>query len=442
MQTTDMQDNALTGASASSALAYSSALEQLSNYAGDPLGIANSLIKSDPGFVMAHVFKAWLFLLGTDAKAVAPARAIVARAASLAASPRERGHISALNALTEGKFHVAAQIMEDVNADHPRDLLGLIAGHQLDFFTGNSRMLRDRISRAMPYWSKDVPGYHAMLSMHAFGLEEMGEYGRAEDKARQALDLQRFNGWARHAVAHVMEMQGRHEEGIRFMRDDIESWTQGSFFSVHNWWHLALYHLEIGDHAEVLKLADGPILNAEDGSMIDLIDASALLWRLNLRGIDAGNRWAELAKRYEAKWVPGYYAFNDLHAVMAFLGAGRKDLIEATLAAQEKVQSDNVLFAGDVGLPLMQGFIAFHQGNHARALNLMRPVRNIASRFGGSHAQRDIIDLTMLEAALRSGDVARARGLAAERAHAKHDSPLAALFAKRSGLHQVQLKAA
>jgi hypothetical protein len=93
-------------------------------------------------------------------------------------------------------------------------------------------------------------------------------------------------------------------------------------------------------------------------------------------------------------------------------------------------------------MPLIQGFIAFHDGDYGRAISLMRPVRNMAARFGGSHAQRDIIDLTLLEAALRSGDHGLAQALAAERADAKHDSPLAAMFAKRAGLPVDGAKAA
>jgi len=431
----DIQDNALTGASKDGAAQYSNAVAALSIYAGDPLTAANKLIEDEPGFVMAHALKAWLYLLGTDAKAAGSVAAFMEGTDALPATHREKGHLAAVKALADGHFHKASQIIEDVSAENPRDLLALIAGHQLDFFTGNSRMLRDRISRAMPHWSRSTPGYHSMLGMHAFGLEEMGDYARAEAKGHEALSLERFDGWARHAVAHVLEMQGRHDDGIRFMREDVEGWTKDSFFAVHNWWHLALYHLENGDEKAVLELADGPITTVAQDQMMDLVDASALLWRLSLRGMEPGDRWATLARRYENTWVPGYYAFNDLHAVMAFLGAGRQDLIEATLAAQAAATADNIGFSADVGLPLIKGFIAFHKGDYANAIRLMRPVRNMAARFGGSHAQRDIIDLTLLEAALRSGDVALARALTAERAEAKHDSPLVAMFAQRSGLN-------
>jgi hypothetical protein len=430
----DLQGNRLTGASAAAASAYGEALRQLSIYAGDPLAIADGLAESEPGFGMAHVLKAWLFLLGTDAKAAAAAREVIAKAEALDLDGREQGHVAAINHLIEGRFHAASRVLEDVAAQNPRDLLALIAGHQLDFFTGSSQLLRDRILRAMPAWSNSLPGYHAMLGMRAFGLEEMGDYAGAEASGRAALEIERCDGWARHAVAHVMEMQSRQDEGIAFMREDIDSWTAGSFFAVHNWWHLALYHLELGQVDEVLKLVDGPILNAPQEQILDLVDASAMLWRLQLRDVDLGQRWTDLARRYEALWVPGYYAFNDLHATIAFLGAGQPDQVERIIAAQGAAEADNVMFSQDVGLPLIRAFVAFHEGRHREAIPLLQSVRGISARFGGSHAQRDIIELTLIEAAIRSGETELAQSLGRNRLRTRHDSPLAQLLARRAGL--------
>jgi hypothetical protein len=232
----------------------------------------------------------------------------------------------------------------------------------------------------------------------------------------------------------VLEMQGRQDEGIAFMREDVESWTSGSFFAVHNWWHLALYHLELGEIGEVLELLDGPITSIAQPQMMDIVDASAMLWRLHLRSVELGQRWQTLANRYDAMWTPGHYAFNDLHALIAFAGAGLGDRVAAIIDAQKKVSADNRMFSGDVGLPLMKGFRAFAEHRYRDAMALMRPVRGIAARFGGSHAQRDLIDLTLAEAAIRAGEFSLARAFAAERLAAKHESPLARVFAKRAGL--------
>jgi len=437
MIVTDIRGQALSGASQDNALVYSDAVRLFSIYAGDPVSAADRMIEAQPGFVMAHALKAWLYLLGTAPAAIPVARAAIQAAEAVPATSRERGHLAALAHLADGRWHEASRVIEDVAIEHPHDLLALIAGHQLDYFTGNGRLLKDRIARALPNWSGDMPGRHALLAMHAFGLEENGLYDQAERQGRAALAIEASDGWARHAVAHVLEMQGRHDEGIAFMREDLPSWTTDSFLAVHNWWHLALYHLELGQIDEVLALVDGPIMGVAMPQIMDLIDASAMLWRLHLRGIDVGPRWHRLTERYQAGWSAGGYAFTDFHAMMAFVGAGRRDLIEQTIEAQGIAllsAGDNADFTREVGYPLMRALKAFGEGGYAEAVRLIRPIRSLAIRFGGSNAQRDIVDLTLIEAAFRSGERTLARALAAERVAAKHDSPLAKLFARRAGL--------
>jgi hypothetical protein len=273
--------------------------------------------------------------------------------------------------------------------------------------------------------------------MQAFGLEEMGQYGQAEARGRMAVELEPRDGWAQHAVAHVLEMQGRQQDGIGWMRANPEAWSSESFFAVHNWWHLALYHLDLGQVDEVLQLFDGPIYGARSRVIMDMVDASALLWRLHLRGVDVGDRWQVLAEGWEPMAEAGNYAFNDAHAMMAFVGAGKRDLqqkvLEAQIAAMERA-GDNARFTREVGHAVTSAIKAFGEGNYAETVRLIRPVRNIASRFGGSHAQRDILDLTLIEAAFRAHQHGLAQALSAERVHAKPTSPLAQLFARRAGI--------
>ena len=185
--------------------------------------------------------------------------------------------------------------------DEPRDALALQAGHQIDFFTGNSRMLRDRIARAMPAWYDGMPGYHAMLGMQAFGLEEMGDYARAEalgragDRARAARRL----GAARGGACH-----GNAEPAARRHRLDARQYRaldEGELFQVHNWWHLALFHYDLGEIDEVLALFDGPIYGAPSTLALNMIDASAMLWRLHLGGVDVGDRWAGACRQLGAE---------------------------------------------------------------------------------------------------------------------------------------------
>jgi tetratricopeptide (TPR) repeat protein len=431
----DIRGNPLTGASRVAAAAYMEGLGQLNLYIGDPVASAEAATAEAPSFVMAHALRAWLYLLSTEAQAQAPARESWAAARDLPMTEQEAGHIAAIGHLLDGRWHQAARVLEDVTIAHPQDMLALQVGHQFDFFTGQARMLRDRIARALPAWSRETPGWHALVGMHAFGLEEMGDYAAAEAAGREAVALEPRDAWAQHAVAHVMEMQGRAHDGIAWMRADPEAWSRENFFAVHNWWHLALYHLELDDIEAALSLFDGPIHGARSRVMLDLIDAAALLWRLHLRGIDVTGRWQTVAEAFAPAAGAGNYAFNDMHMMMAFVGSGRRDLAEQVLAAQRAAMvddNDNAGFLRDVGHAVTRAMREFGDQHYDEVVRLIRPVRSIANRFGGSHAQRDVLDLTLLEAALRAGQHDLAKALAAERVAAKPTSPLAGLYARRA----------
>jgi len=413
---------------------YSQAVRELLCFIGDPVASVDRAISADPGFVMAHVFKGYLFGLATERDATAVARACHEAALPLVATAREEAHVLALGHLANGRWHDAAKVLEDIAIETPLDALALQVGHQIDFFTGNARMLRDRIARALPSWQSDMPGYHGILGMQAFGLEEMGDYIRAEKLGRAAVEIEPRDGWAQHAVAHVMEMQSRQRDGIAWMRANPEAWTKESFLQVHNWWHLALFHYDLGETDQVLALYDGPIYGTPSAMALNMVDASAILWRLHLGGIDVGDRWTALAANWP-KAGAGDYAFNDAHAMMAFVGAGLDAPARTLLEAQREAMrgdGDNAAFTRDVGHPLTLAIKAFGEANYSEAVRLIRPIRAIANRFGGSHAQRDVIDLTLIEAALRAGDRALAGALTAERSMARPDSPLTVLLARRA----------
>lgn len=431
---------ALTGASANSLGDYDEALRGLQRFVGDPVGALDRAIATDPDFLMAYILKGYLYGLSTERAAQPVTQACFEAARKLGGTQREQRHVAALGALAAGNWHQAGAVLEDLTIDHPRDALALQAGHQIDFFTGNARLLRDRMARALPFWDETMPGYHAMLGMHAFGLEETADYARAEAQGRRAVELEPRDGWAQHAVAHVMEMQCRQRDGIAWMRASTDHWTKESFLQVHNWWHLALYHFELGEPDEVLALYDGPIFGNHSTVALNMVDASALLWRLHLSGVDVGNRWQALAANWEPHADSANYAFNDAHAMMAFVGGNRPDLARRLIAAQDAAiagAGDNAAFTRDVGAPVARAILAFGDGNYAETVRLLKPIRSIAHRFGGSHAQRDVIDLTLIEATIRAGNAPLATALAAERQTARPDSPFSHLIAKRAGLPEM-----
>lgn len=391
-------------------------------YAGDPLATAEAALAVAPELVMAHVLRAWLLLLSTEAPAVPVAAQAMASARHLPHDEREALHLRAIELLCKGRWRAAGLVLEELSASYPLDALALQAGQQIDFFCGDTRMLRDRLLAAMPAWSDAVPGWHAVLGMLAFGLEENGDYARAERLGRRAVELEPRDAWAQHAVAHVLEMQGRRDEGVHWMQGN-PGWQQDSFLAVHNWWHLALHHLACGDGAAAMKLYDGPIHGHRPVVVAELIDASALLWRAELLGYEVGERWVKLAAWGAQRSASGNYAFNDLHAAMAFVRGGRDDSLRDLHRAQERAlarDDDNAAFTREVGGPAVQAVVAFAQNDFGRALDLLRPIRTRTNRFGGSHAQRDLIEQTLIEAAQRSGQTALARALTTQR-HAVAD---------------------
>jgi tetratricopeptide (TPR) repeat protein len=407
---------------------YERALDLCVSYELDPLATITQALDADPTFALGHCLRAGLAVMATDRGAVPMLAESVAAIESQGrrAHDRERAHAAAARAWLEGDFAGSIQRYGDILLDHPHDLLALQVAHVGDFFLGSSSMLRDRVAQVLPMWDTSMPGYGYVLGMYAFGLEETALYSRAEDIGRRALDINRRDAWAVHAVTHVMEMQGRLRDGMDWLASRESDWSVNNGFAFHNWWHLGLFHLEAGNYARALELYDQRIRPTPSEAPLEMIDATALLWRLELRSANVGDRWQKLAASWEPLAEHSYYSFNDAHAVMAFAAAGRAELAQRTIAAMERKTAGtdtNAMMTRDVGLPLARGVAAFAAGRYGDAIALLQPIRAIANRFGGSHAQRDVIHLTLVEAALRARNSRLARALIAERTQLKPSSP-------------------
>jgi hypothetical protein len=434
---TDRQLNPVSGATPEAVRHFDEALRSFNIYRGDPMAALEAATASAPSFAQAHLLKGFILALATEPAATADAAGIAAALRTMPLDPREASQLAILDELIAGNWVASATAMDFHNMRYPRDLVALQAGHLMDFYRGSARDLRDRIARALPHWTPAVPGFHSVLGMHAFGLEETGDYAHAEEAGRRAIDLEPLDCWAHHAVAHVMEMQGRAEDGIGWMVAREPYWAgDTNFFKVHNWWHRALCHLDLGQIDQVWSLYDGPIRGSRSPVALDLVDASALLWRVSLSGHDAGNRWTELAEAWDAHADGRLYPFNDLHAVMAYLGAERPAAIARVRAAQEAAArgtTDTARWIRTVAQPLVTGFVAFARGDYRAVVEALHPVRFVASQFGGSHAQRDVIDWTLTEAAIRAGLREVALALSHERLALKPHSPVNRDFLRRAG---------
>ena len=432
----DRQGLDLTGASARAAELFDLGCSRFARFCGDPIEPFREALVDSPEFVMALVAKAWIYAMSTEPQATASVRRMVDDLEDMPLGPREESHVRALKLAMNTEWTAAARALDLHGAAYPCDLIGLMAGHQVDFLTANARNLRDRIARALPAW-EGVPGRSHLLGMLAFGLEEMGDYRRAEAAGMKALELDANDSWAHHAVAHVMEMQGRAAEGRDFILRRRAHWAQPeNFLKVHNWWHLALCHLELGELDVALALYDEEVRGEPTTVAQNLVDASALLWRIHLLGGDTGERWDELADTWTQHADGKCYPFNDVHAAMAYIGAGRRsdatDLVK--IAHEGSPDHEMNRWMRETGEPLIDGFLHFDRGEFPAALEPWMRARQIANSFGGSHAQRDVIDWTLIEAALRGKNLAVARALVQERLALRPDSRVNLAFARRAGL--------
>ena len=415
----DAQGHRLSGATAAAAAIYEQAVRAFNLVHGDSVGLFDKAREAAPDFAMATLGKAWVFAIANDPGLMTKAAALVETARGLSLNEREQAHLAALSQVVQGARAAAVAVLEPHLMQYPFDIVAHQAAALTDGFLGRFPWVRDRSARALPLWSKDQPGYGTLLALHGFGLEEAGDYARAEDESRAAAELEPLSFWPHHTVAHVMEMTGRPEDGLGWMAAREALWsTPGHMNQVHIWWHKALFHLELGQYDAALALYDGPMRATQRPVALSLTNATALLWRLDTLGCDIADRWAEQADLWQDHADGKCLAFADIHAAMAELRSGQVPLVERRLAAMRETAASGLEAAPlyrTVGIPVVEGLAAFHRGAYAEVVELLLPVRGDLWQIGGSHAQRDIVDWTLTEAALRAGQRDIALSLAHER---------------------------
>ncbi|WP_229324471.1 tetratricopeptide repeat protein [Streptomyces sp. UNOC14_S4] len=416
---------------------YEQALDNLLFFRAEAATEVGAALDVSPRSAMGNVFRAYLGLLGTeekDAAEAATAFGTFRRDVSPAGlTPRERMHVEAASAWLDGDMHEAGRILAGLVVTYPKDALALAVGHQIDFFTGDAVLLRDRIGGALSAWDRDDAHYGLLQGMYAFGLEEAGHYDLAERVGLEAVERNARDVWGIHAVVHSYEMQGRHEDGIRYLDARTDHWATGNYLNVHNWWHYALYLLETGRTDQVLAVYDAAIHHdGSSGAAMELLDAAALLWRLHLAGADTGERWPALADAWARRNDGAHYAFNDVHAVMAYVGADRLSDAQKLIRERESwVRTvdprhpglSNAAMTADIGLPVCRALVAYGQRRYAETVDLLLPLRRRFQDFGGSHAQRDALQKTLVEATLHAGYHDLGRTLLSERINLRARCP-------------------
>jgi hypothetical protein len=390
--------------------AYDAGLRSLLSMRSTVAADIQFAVDTDPASPLAAILSAYLGLLSSercDARVAAKQLALI-DSSGRSLNPREMMHLRATRQLSAGDLYGASDTTLEISRHYPRDALALFAGHQIDFFTGAANRLEARIAAALPHWNQEDRAIGYLEGMWSFGLEELGRYEAALDVGHRAVIRNSDDAWAIHAVAHVHEMRGDYDIGVDWLTTMRSDWQIGTFMNVHIAWHNALFLLETEDWGGVLALYDSFIHNDSSSNLaLQMLDASSLLWRLRLDGVDTGDRWQALADGWLSKQDEPWYSFNDMHAVMAFVSDERTSTAHEVIRrletyVNEPGDNSNREMARRVGLPVCRAIFHHAQGDYAAAADILAPVLPALSTFGGSHAQRDVVHRTFIDALMRS----------------------------------------
>ena len=390
-------------------------------------------LEADPGFVMAHVLRGYFMLLFASRRLLGRALASLDAARKAAGeggcNRREEMHIAALESWSSGDQNRALALWDRILTEWPRDVLALKLSEYWNFYLGDCRGMREVQARVAPCWDESVPDYGKVLGMSAFALEECGAYEEAERRGRRAVEIDGADLWGTHAVAHVMEMTGRPEEGIGWIDERGEDFAGCNAVVNHLWWHRALFHFELGRFDAVLDLYDRQVLPADVFEYLDICNTVSILWRLEEEGVDVGGRWERVADAAAERADDLQLVFADAHYAMAFAAAGRGDALDALIAAAEAFAEDAEQTQAGVmaaqGLALCRAAAAAKAEDWQGAVDLLYPRRRGIRAVGGSHAQRDLFQRSLIHAAERAGRERLACSLLAERCQERPTSPIA-----------------
>ncbi len=402
--------------SAEAAGHFGRALASFNDWRTDAMDHLGAALAADPEMPFAHAFKG-LFLVGGRSVAyrggidgaLAKAKAGIAQV-----DARERLYIEALEHAAANRLAETAAAYEAIIDRHPTDLLAHRLVQQEYFWNGEAAKMRAVAERAAPAWNEALPGHSLFLSVRSFSNEEALHYADAERFGRQAIEIDPTDAWGAHAIAHVLLMQGRLADGIAWLEPLTDNWAGKNQIVHHLWWHFCLFLLEQGAHDRVLAFYDeqirnpeSPLVQAVPDAYIDLQNVASLLARLEMRGVDVGDRWSKVADVAEGRIDNDVHPFTSAHAAMILAGAGRFDradaLIQSMTAFAETDQGRLGHAMAAAAIPGARAAVAHRRGDHAQVVDLLMAARHDFPLMGGSHAQRDIFYQLLADSLIRLG---------------------------------------
>ncbi|MDB3952435.1 tetratricopeptide repeat protein [Alphaproteobacteria bacterium] len=422
----DSQDYELSHSNAEADAQIDKAVRAFTLGYGDANAHLSASLEHAPNCAMARLLQLWLRLLSNNSDIIAEVGPQLASICTDGWNDREKGHLEALQLASKRRWPSAVAVLDRLLMLYPHDLAAHQCAMRLDSYLGRFHRSAGRAARALPFWSKEHKNYGIILSFFGFGLEESGDYARAEDIAREAAILEPYGYWPHHTVSHVLEMTGRPTDGIDWMDTRFEFWSSTKNNNcAHIWWHKALFHIDLGQCDEALKIYDENVVPLAQPVGFQLCNLTALLWRLETLGCDAGNRWVHQHKLFQQQSTEVCNPFGEIHAVMAALRADDWTAYETLLSGMQTAANDGSEIApayGEVAVPIAKAIAQYVKGVYGNTVDLLLQVRANLSRMGGSVAQRDLIEWTLTAAAIRASERSISVSLANERMAFKPDS--------------------
>ena len=373
------------------------------------VGAAEALdrvLAADPDFTLAHAARARVLQMGG---APAEARSASARASELArhASPREHGHVEAVRLALGPDLPRALEAAREHLRQFPRDalVLSLLTGvYSLTGFSGRP----DRNELLLGILEELAPAYGDdwwFLNVHAFACTEAGDPARGRRLVERSLRLHPRNAHAAHALAHVFYEEGDSAGGAHFVAGWLPDYERAAQLHCHLSWHLALFELGRGAAERALAIYDDSIRPSvsRSAALGTLADSASFLWRCHLWSVRTASPWEEVRDFAHRAFPKPSVAFADEHLVMALAAGSDHDGAAARIAELRRMDGEGRQSAGRVAADVAEGMAAFTRGEWERTIELMAPVLEELVRVGGSRAQRDVFEQTLLGAYLRAG---------------------------------------
>ncbi|UEM02857.1 tetratricopeptide repeat protein [Skermanella rosea] len=376
---------------------FPATVEAIDRFTGEVLshgrdaGLLLAAAEADPGCALLQAYAGALYLFLQTSEGAVKAAPFLARARALVggASERERLMVAALDAWGSGAADRALHLHRRIARDWPHDLLNLKLAqiHQLN--RGDRAGMRELAEAALPHaWRISYA-----WGLLAFAMEQAGALDAAEDAGRKAVAMNPDDPWAQHAVAHVLEARGDPAAGLAFLEPLSATWERcSSFMYTHNWWHTALFRLDMDEGAAALALFDGRVWGVRKTYVQDQVNAVSLLSRLELRGIDVGGRWSDVADHVRPRVGDRQNGFLDLHYLYALARAGEEAAAASLLAGIEAFARSGPAPCrpvwGEVALPAARALAAHAGGRFAEAAATLGPLLPRLHLLGGSTAQQ------------------------------------------------------